>query len=95
MRKFINIVSESVEVDRTRQAEIEKIIEDGLENYSGVDYGSASNAAYDILIYGDEITPERVLEIVKDVDSYDPYEGFELHTIQGVAHDICQLLGIA
>lgn len=80
------------EFDSALQSQIEKIIEDGLENYSGVDYGAASCASYDILCYGNKISPDLIQGVVKEIGSYDPWEGFELNSINIVVSDIWSLL---
>lgn len=92
MRDWINAVL--VEQDFTDNvAAIAAVIESELDNYSGCDHGAAEGAAYEITTMPNP-TYEEIRETIKRIDSYNPYEGFELGSIDAAAQMVCQMMRI-
>ena len=96
MRNFITIV-ENREPASDLQNEIEKILRDHIDQdagYSGVHENVIESTAYS-LSQPFTKTREEVMAAIKDIETYDPWEGLELTTIQNIVNEVCGKLGIA
>lgn len=95
MRNFITIVENRAPASNL-QNEIEKILRDHIDQdagYSGVNENIIESAAYS-LSQPFTKTREDVEVVINGMDTYDPWEGLELTTIENAVNAVCEKLGI-